>query len=81
MRRLLLAAILVLVLAAPSHAIPAFARKYGFNCAMCHIAWPRLNDFGQKFRMNGYQIPGQEDQEKTVSQIAGPPLSLRTSAG
>jgi hypothetical protein len=81
MRRLPLAVILAFVLAAPSHAIPAFARKYGFNCAMCHIAWPKLNDFGQKFRMNGYQIPGQEELEKTVLQVGGPPLSLRTSAG
>ena len=71
----------MLAAARPSSAIPAFARKYGFNCAMCHVAWPRLNDFGQKYRMNGYQIPGQEDQDKAVWQQPGIPLSLRTSAG
>ena len=65
----------------PSGAIPAFARKYGFNCGMCHVAWPRLNDFGQKYRMNGYRIPGQENIERTVLDQPGIPLALRTQAG
>ena len=30
----------------PSHAIPAFARKYGLPCSACHIGWPILNVFG-----------------------------------
>jgi len=61
-------------------AIPAFARKYGFNCNMCHSGFTRLNDFGQRYRDNGYQIPGQQGAEKTVFD-QGPPLALRTSAG
>ncbi|MGC8580481.1 MAG: hypothetical protein ACP5JP_10015 [bacterium] len=61
-------------------AIPAFARKYGFTCTMCHTAYPKLNDFGQRFRDNGYQIPGQEGFEKNVFEIA-PPISLRTTTG
>ena len=65
----------------PSQAIPAFARKYGFNCGMCHTAWPRLNDFGQKYRMNGYQIPGQENLDKSILEVGGIPLALRTQAG
>lgn len=84
MRRLTLALstlILIAVTTQPSWAIPAFARKYGFTCGMCHIVWPRLNDFGQKFRANGYQIPGQEALEKPIWQLAGPPLALRTMAG
>lgn len=63
-----------------AHALPAFARKYGFTCTMCHTAYPKLNDFGQRFRDNGYQIPGQEGYEKNVFEIA-PPLSLRTTTG
>ena len=84
LRFLMIAMVLVITVAmwpSPSHAIPAFARKYGFSCGMCHAAWPRLNDFGQKFRMNGYQIPGQENLEKTVFESGGPPISLRTQAG
>ncbi len=61
-------------------AIPAFARKYGFNCNMCHTGFTKLNDFGQRIRDDGYQIPGQEGLEKNVFQVA-PPLALRTSTG
>ena len=63
-----------------ARAIPAFARKYGFNCNMCHSGYTRLNDFGQRYRDNGYQIPGQQGGEKTVFE-SGPPIALRTSAG
>ena len=63
-----------------SYGIPAFSRKYGFNCNMCHTAYPKLNDFGQRFRDNGYQLPGQEGKEKTVMEIA-PPIGIRTNAG
>jgi len=61
-------------------AIPEFARKYGFNCNMCHTGFTKLNDFGQRFRDNGYQIPGQQGKEKNVFE-GGIPLSLRTSFG
>lgn len=62
------------------NAIPAFARKYGFNCNMCHTSFTKLNDFGQRFRNHGYQIPGQEGGEKNVFETA-PPLALRTMVG
>jgi len=70
----------IFVAASPSQAIPAFARKYGFNCNMCHTAYPKLNDFGQRFRDDGYQIPGQEGKEANVF-ATPPPLALRTSTG
>ncbi len=63
-----------------TQAIPAFARKYGFNCAMCHSGFTKLNDFGQRYRDNGYQIPGQEGKEKNVFETP-PPISMRTSMG
>jgi hypothetical protein len=68
------------VLSQSLSAIPAFARKYAFNCNMCHVGYPKLNDWGQRFRDNGYQIPGQEGKEKTVFQTAIP-LAFRTTAG
>lgn len=79
-----LAALAALVVAAcwpaPAGAVPVFARKYGFNCTMCHSAFPRLNDWGQRFRANGYQLPGRENEEKTVLQ--GPaPVAMRTTYG
>ncbi|MDH4239449.1 MAG: hypothetical protein OEW48_07790 [Phycisphaerae bacterium] len=84
MRRLHVSLLLVLgiLFASPdiSQAIPAFARKYGFNCNMCHTVFAKLNDFGQRVRDNGYQMPGQEGREKNVFQTA-PPVALRTSTG
>jgi len=77
---LLALATLVVVLPTPSFAVPIFARKYGFECTMCHSAFPRLNDFGARFRQNGYQLPGRENEERTVLQ--GPaPFAGRISAG
>jgi len=70
----------LLVLSQTALAIPAFARKYGYNCNMCHVAFPKLNDWGQRFRDNGYQTPGQAGLEKTVFETAIP-LSVRTMAG
>jgi len=77
----LLAAAIILALPTTSDAIPAFARKYGFNCNMCHTAFVKLNDFGQRFRDNGYQIPGQVGGEKNVFEGGVPPLAVRTMAG
>lgn len=45
----------------PAAAIPAFARKYGLPCSACHEAWPKLNNFGQTFRDNGYQLGNDRD--------------------
>jgi hypothetical protein len=42
-------------------AVPAFARKYGLPCSACHTAWPELNNFGQVFRDNGYQLMNERD--------------------
>jgi len=49
----------------PAHAIPAFARKYGLPCSACHISWPELNNFGQVFRDNGYQMMNDRDSPIT----------------
>ena len=38
-------------------AIPAFARKYQTACQTCHVIIPKLNSFGEAFRLSGYQIP------------------------
>jgi hypothetical protein len=49
----------------PAKAIPAFARKYGLPCSACHISWPELNNFGQVFRDNGYQMMNERDSPIT----------------
>jgi len=70
----------VLSIPTPANAVPVFARKYGFNCTMCHSNFPRLNDFGLRFRHNGYQLPGRENEEKTVLETPAP-IAFRTTAG
>jgi hypothetical protein len=44
-----------------AYGIPAFARKYGLPCSACHEAWPMLNNFGQTFKDNGYQLGNDRD--------------------
>ncbi len=54
-----------LVCADQTKAIPSFSRKYKTSCATCHIAFPRLNAFGEAFRRNGYQFPDGGDLAAT----------------
>src|ERR1700682_5362476 len=56
-----LLAALMLADSQSARAIPAFARKYGLPCSACHEAWPKLNNFGQVFKDNGYQLGNDKD--------------------
>lgn len=40
--------------------IPYFARKFGAECADCHVVPAKLNERGQDFVDRGYRIPGVE---------------------
>ncbi len=42
-------------------AIPPFARRYKVTCQTCHVMVPKLNEFGEAFRLNGYQIAEDDD--------------------
>jgi hypothetical protein len=52
---------LILGASQSASALPAFARKYGLRCSACHESWPALNNFGLKFRDNGYQLMNDRD--------------------
>ncbi len=56
-------------------AIPAFARKYQTSCQTCHTGFPKLNPFGEAFRLNGYRMP-----KETEEQIKIKPVSLGAEA-
>ncbi|MFN3476710.1 MAG: hypothetical protein ACK4Z6_04035 [Candidatus Methylomirabilales bacterium] len=58
-------------------AIPAFARKYQTSCSTCHVMFPKLNAFGEAFRLNGYQIPAPEGDEPYIKDK---PLQLEAPA-
>lgn len=49
-----------------SKAIPSFARKYKTSCQTCHSIYPKLNPFGEAFRINGYQFP--QDEEDLIKE-------------
>jgi hypothetical protein len=61
----------------PAYGIPAFARKYGLRCSDCHEAWPKLNNFGQNFKDNGYQLMTGRDAP-IFQQAAYFPIMFRT---
>ncbi|MBL7021039.1 MAG: hypothetical protein ISR86_10920 [Nitrospinaceae bacterium] len=60
--------LLTCFLAETASAIPLFARKYKLSCIMCHTGFPQLNNFGQNFAGNGYQMP-EEDPKDHVDEI------------
>ncbi len=54
--------VLVMVLTSPkSEAIPAFSRQYHTSCQTCHIAFPKLNDFGKAFKDAGFKFPKDDE--------------------
>ena len=79
-RRSLLLTLGGLVLAGslfPAGAVPIFSRKYQTSCQTCHTIFPKLNPFGQAFRLNGYRMPAERDSEDVVKEK---PVSLGSEA-
>jgi len=74
MKKLLFLFFAVLMLARFSLAIPAFARKYGYSCEVCHAPIPHLKAFGEEFMDNGYRIPDKEPPRATVD--TGDPILM-----
>lgn len=72
--------IFFLIHVTPASAIPAFARKYNVPCSLCHVAVPKLNDFGNTFRDNGYQMMTDADLPENHDEGFWP-ISLRTVVG
>jgi hypothetical protein len=44
-----------------ARAVPAYARKYNVNGAVCHTSPRGLNTYGKRCLKNGDQIPSTED--------------------
>jgi hypothetical protein len=66
---------LLIVPVKSADAVPAFARKYQTSCQTCHIVFPKLNAFGEAFRLRGYRLPGE-----TEELIKQPPVVLGAPA-
>ena len=64
----LIVLLLPMFLVEEADAIPAFARKYKFSCSTCHIAIPKLKDYGNEFATSGFRLPeGQEPKRAYVN--------------
>jgi len=59
-----------LILNFDAKSIPAFSRKYGTSCITCHSSYPKLNSFGEVFRMNGYRFPDNDKDQIKEEQLA-----------
>ncbi len=46
--------------------IPAFARRYGVSCSLCHSQIPKLTAFGETFAANGFRMSANEPPRDTV---------------
>jgi hypothetical protein len=74
----LLSAVLALSVLLPTVAeanrltIPAFARKYGLSCVVCHAPVPRLTAAGEEFAGNGFEFQVGEEPRDTIA--TGDPL-------
>ena len=66
LKKIICIVIVVLALVQAAAAIPAFARKYGYSCEICHAPVPRLKAFGEEFMDNGYRIPDKEPPRATI---------------
>jgi len=66
------ASALLLTSVAPAAGIPAFARRYGVTCTLCHAPAPRLTEFGETFAGNGFQLAPGEEPVDTID--TGDPL-------
>jgi hypothetical protein len=42
----------------PARALPSFARQTGYECAVCHVAFPELTPIGRLFKLKGYTTQG-----------------------
>jgi hypothetical protein len=74
MKKIIALIVLIIVSASVASAIPAFARKYGYSCEICHAPIPRLKAFGEEFMDNGYRIPDKEPPRATID--TGDPILL-----
>ncbi len=52
--------------------IPAFARRYGVTCQLCHSPIPTLTAFGEAFAGNGFRMSSAESARDTIA--TGDPL-------
>ncbi len=71
--------LLIFTYVAPSQAVPSFARQTGLDCNACHTAFPQLNEFGRRFKIEGYTLAAVKhagDGNKGFDLVSSVPLSM-----
>ncbi|HNP36521.1 MAG TPA: hypothetical protein PKK10_11780 [Woeseiaceae bacterium] len=82
----LLAMLIVNSAYTPANAMPAFAREYGVSCSVCHVAYPRLNNFGEtfaddmNFRLPNWQQLIVQTGDESLALPKSLPLAMRMQA-
>lgn len=69
-----------LLLAATSHAIPAFTRANNVECSTCHTIFPELNEYGEAFLKNGYVYFGKGKKKSAEKTTKSAPVSAATKS-
>lgn len=75
MRRKILFLVVLAMSSWELQAIPVFARQYNVSCQTCHVAFPRLNSFGQYFVAQNYRLP--QAKETSVMDVGDEKLQLQ----
>lgn len=75
MASVIIGLLMLAIFVSETSAIPAFARKYETSCVTCHTGYPKLNAFGEAYRLNGFQYP-EDDADQTKDE----PTSLGSEA-
>ncbi len=70
----LLAVVLSLAQSGRAHALPAFARREGFSCQVCHFRVPELNEVGREYARRGLRMQG---EQAPAPRALGEPLALK----
>lgn len=60
----------------PAEAVPAFARKYRLSCSTCHVAVPKLKEYGDEFAGNGFLLPDGEEPKRAYIDTGDDDLQL-----
>jgi hypothetical protein len=76
---LVLPVLLLIAAVIPAAANPAYARRYGMECRVCHAPAPRLTAFGEQFLNNGYRTfdPSDPDVRRDGGAANDPLLVFR----
>ena len=56
-------------------AVPSYSRQTGLQCSACHTVFPELNAFGRQFKVQGYTLISQENNQPKLPVNYIPPLS------